>query len=134
MLKALLSTVFGTRHERERKRVQPIVDEINEEYAKLQTLSDEALRAQTDKFRALIDERTAELAGKIEALKDAKRTAADAEERERIDGELGGADGMGGLERDYRGVLAEVLDEILPEAFATVREAASGPSADLIRW
>ena len=124
MLKALLSTVFGTRHERERKRVQPIVDEINEEYAKLQTLSDEALRAQTDKFRALIDERTAELAGKIEALKDAKRTAADAEERERIDGELGGADGMGGLERDYRGVLAEVLDEILPEAFATVREAA----------
>ena len=30
MLKKLLGSVFGTRHERERKRVQPIVDEIAE--------------------------------------------------------------------------------------------------------
>ena len=44
-LTGLLSGVFGTRHDRERKRVQPIVDEINEHYARLQTISDEELRA-----------------------------------------------------------------------------------------
>ena len=46
-LTGLLSGVFGTRHERERKRVQPIVDEINEQYARLQTISDDELRGQT---------------------------------------------------------------------------------------
>ena len=30
MVKTRLNTVFGSRHERERRRVQPIVDEINE--------------------------------------------------------------------------------------------------------
>ena len=48
MLTGLLSGVFGTRHDRERKRVQPIVDEVNEHYARLQTISEEELRGQTE--------------------------------------------------------------------------------------
>ena len=40
MLKKLLGSVFGTRHERERKRVQPIVDEIAEIGERLKTLTD----------------------------------------------------------------------------------------------
>ena len=35
MLKGLISKVFGTRHERERKRVQPILDEIHQIEARL---------------------------------------------------------------------------------------------------
>ena len=124
MFKRLLGSVFGTRHERERKRVQPIVDEINEWGERLRALSDDQLKAQTAKFRALIAERTTELQGQIAALKERKRTAEDAAERETIDLELGGADGAGGLEQAHRQAIADVLDEILPEAFATVREAA----------
>ena len=124
MFKKLLGSVFGTRHERERKRVQPIVDEINVEYARLQTVSDAELCAQTSKFRAIIEERTAELRGRIDALKEEKKVATEVADRERIDLELGGADGQGGLEGEYRDAIAETLDEILPEAFATVREGA----------
>jgi preprotein translocase subunit SecA len=124
MFKKLLGSVFGTRHERERKRVQPIVDEINIEYARLQTVSDAELCAQTVKFRAIIEERTAELRGRIDALKEEKKVATEVADRERIDLELGGADGQGGLEGEYRDAIAETLDEILPEAFATVREGA----------
>src|SRR5690242_18188999 len=124
MLKPLLTAVFGTRHERELKRVQPIVDAINEEYERLQSVSEEELRGQTEKLRGIIRERTAELDAQIAELKARKREATDAEERERIDNELMGVDGQGGLERDLREAIAEVLDEILPEAFATVREAA----------
>src|SRR6478672_2641016 len=112
MLK-VLTNVFGTRHDREKKRVQPIVDQINEEYERLQTVSEEELRGQTAKFRAQIAE-----------LKEQKKLAPDAGEREAIDIELGGADGRGGVEGELRDTIAEVLDEILPEAFATVREAA----------
>jgi preprotein translocase subunit SecA len=123
-LTGLLSGVFGTRHDRERKRVQPIVDEINEQYARLQTISEEELRGQTEKFRARIKERTSEIEARIGELRERKRITADPAAREEIDNELSGVDGRGGAEAELRTAIAEVLDELLPEAFATVREAA----------
>src|SRR4051812_36703895 len=123
-LSGLLSGVFGTRHDRERKRIQPIVDEVNEHYARLQTIAEEELRGQTAKFRARIAEVTSQLEAHIGELRNRKRIAADPAEREAIDNELSGVDGRGGVEAELRTAIANVLDELLPEAFATVREAA----------
>jgi preprotein translocase subunit SecA len=123
MLKRLVTAVVGSRHERERRRIQPIVDQINEWDEKLQGVSEEELRGQTARFRALLAERTGELERRVAELKERKRTAKDASERERIDQELGGGDGRGGVEGELRETIAETLDEILPEAFATVRVA-----------
>jgi preprotein translocase subunit SecA len=114
MLKGVLNKVFGTRHERERRRIQPIVDEINEHYARLQGVSEEELRGQTAKFRAVIHERTHELEEEVVRLKTAKKTTSDPTEREVVDNELSGADGRGGVEAKLREAIAEVLDEILP--------------------
>src|SRR5438270_2590411 len=122
-LTGLLSGVFGTRHDRERKRVQPIVDEINEHYARLQSVTEEELRAQTEKFRARIREVTSELEARIADLKERKRGTSDPGARDAIDNELSGVDGRGGVEQELREATARVLDELLPEAFATVREA-----------
>src|SRR5690242_6246773 len=123
MLKGLIGAVIGPRHDRERRKIQPIVDEINEEYARLHDVSEEELRGQTAKLRGIIRERTGELETRVAALREAKRSAADPAEREKIDMELSGSDGRGGAEAELRREIAEVLDEILPEAFATVREA-----------
>jgi preprotein translocase subunit SecA len=123
-LTGLLSNVFGSRHDRERKRVQPIVDDINEHYARLQTISEEELRGQTDKFRARIRARASEVEARIATLRDKKRVTEDPAAREQIDNELSGVDGRGGAEAELRTAIADVLDELLPEAFATVREAA----------
>ena len=124
MLKKLIGTIFGTRHDREQKRVQPIVDEINVHYERLRTISEADLRGQTAKFRGIIAERTAELRARIEALRAQKHDAEDVAAREALDHELTGADGQGGLDREYRQLLSDLLDELLPEAYATVREAA----------
>ncbi len=83
MLKSIVNRVFGTRHERERRRVQPIVDAINEQFERLQGVSEEELRGQTAKFRETLRERTAELEARIAELKTAKHATADAAERER---------------------------------------------------
>ncbi|MEX2325711.1 MAG: hypothetical protein WD553_02865, partial [Gemmatimonadaceae bacterium] len=123
MLKGIVTKIVGNRHDRERRRVQPIVDEINEHYARLESVSEEELRGQTVKFRARIAEVTDDLERRIAELKEAKRAATDPRERERLDIELGGADGRGGVEGELRDGTAEVLEELLPEAFATVREA-----------
>ncbi len=124
MLKGMLKGILGTRHDRERKRVQPIVDEINQEFERMQSLSEEELRSQTARFRNRIQEATGEIEARVAELKEQKKTTVDAAEREEIDLELGGADGRGGVEEELRQATSAVLDEILPEAFATVREAA----------
>ena len=82
MLKTLIGKVFGTRHEREQRRVQPIVDEINGHYARLRDVPDVELQGQTARFRATLEERTATLKARIEELKAQKHAAADAAERE----------------------------------------------------
>jgi len=124
MLKPILTSIFGTRHDRELKRVQPIVAAINAEYERLHDVSDDELRAQTEKLRGIIRERTQELEAQVAELKERKKQTADPEERDGIDDELSGKDGRGGVEGALRKEIAELLDEILPEAFATVREAA----------
>jgi preprotein translocase subunit SecA len=124
MLKGIMAGVFGTRHDRERKRVQPIVDDINAEYERLQGVSEDELRSQTERFRERIRAATGELEAKIAELKEQKKVTADPGEREELDLELSGADGRGGVEGELREATAEILDELLPEAFATVREAA----------
>ncbi len=124
MFKRVITAVLGSRHERERKKIQPIVDEINEHYARLRDVSDDELRGQTAKLRGIIAARTDALEARVAQLKEKNHTASDPAARDRIDTELGGSDGRGGAEGKVREELAETLDEILPEAFATVREAA----------
>src|SRR5690242_4186170 len=102
MLKSVIGAVFGTRHERERKKIQPVVDEINAEYARLHDVSEEELRGQTEKLRGIIRGRTQALEAKVAELRELKRTAADPADREKIDAELGGPDGRGGAEGALR--------------------------------
>ena len=122
MLKRVISAFLGTRHEREKKRLMPIVDAIHSHEERLGGVSENELRGQTEKFRTQLRQRTAELEARIAELKEQKRGASDAVERERIDTELSGADGTGGAEGELRRTIAETLDELLPEAFATIRE------------
>ncbi len=124
MIKQVIGKVFGTRHDRERRRVQPIVDEINRHYERLQGIPEAELQAQTARFRALLRERTEDVERHIAELKERKKVTKDPAERTAIDEELTGADGRGGEEAAWRKTIADTLDEILPEAFATVREAA----------
>jgi preprotein translocase subunit SecA len=118
MIKTLLNRVFGDRHEREAKRLSPLVDEINAIVDDLRELSEADLRAQTEKFRGIIRERTAEIEARIAALREQKRSTEDADEREALTVQLREA------EDALKDELKEVLDELLPEAFATVKEAA----------
>jgi preprotein translocase subunit SecA len=75
MIGNLVKKVFGTKHDREVKKLQPLVDRINSLESDIKALTDEKLKAKTPEFK-------------------------------------------GRLER------GESMDELLPEAFAVVRETA----------
>ncbi|HWK90035.1 MAG TPA: hypothetical protein VNP72_08560, partial [Longimicrobium sp.] len=117
MLKSLVRSVFGTRHQRELKRLQPIVDEINAEFDRLKGLPDAELQAQTEKFRARIREGLAGPEAELAELRAQRRASESAAEREGLSQQIMAA------ERALKAVLEGVLDEILPEAFATVKAA-----------
>ncbi|MBI4247657.1 MAG: preprotein translocase subunit SecA, partial [Candidatus Rokubacteria bacterium] len=51
MLNALLRTFLGTKHERDVKRMMPVVETINALESEVQRLDDAALRARTDELR-----------------------------------------------------------------------------------
>jgi preprotein translocase subunit SecA len=118
MLKNVVRTLFGSRHDREVKKYWPRVEEINRIVQQLASLSDDELRAQTEKFRARLDEGLHPLQAEIEELRAEKRQAESSAEREDV------AQRIQDVERQLGAQTQAVLDEILPEAFATVKEAA----------
>jgi preprotein translocase subunit SecA len=54
MLDALLKKIFGTKHERDVKRMLPVVQAVNALEESVKALDDVALRAKTDEFRTRI--------------------------------------------------------------------------------
>jgi preprotein translocase subunit SecA len=101
LINTLLGKVFGTKNEREVKRLQPRVGAINAFEPEMQKLSDDQLRAKTAEFRARIQERLSSIADEPDADPDRRKE----------------------IEKERSVVLKAVLDELLNEAFAVVREA-----------
>ncbi len=106
MINKLLAKVIGTRNERELKRLRPMADRINALEPGIQKLTDDQLAAKTGEFRARI----------AEILK-----PYDAAVEQAI--ETGAADAVRDAEGQRETELKRVLDDLLPEAFAVVREA-----------
>ena len=130
---SLLTKIFGSKHDRDIKRLRPLVDEINEIYKTLHDLPDNELRAKTDKFKTKIAEATAEVREELAKLNAQLRgenetngvdhaEAGQAEAGPRLSAEEL-RNQLIELEKEERQIIKETLDAILPEAYATVREA-----------
>jgi preprotein translocase subunit SecA len=117
MIKNLMTAVFGSRFDRERKRIQPVVEAIHAHEERLKDLSEEQLKAQTAAFRQRLEERTGAIKAELEEVRQAKHGCADPVERDGLERRFHD------LEMKYKKELAAGLDDLLPEAFATVREA-----------
>ncbi|MGM9477691.1 preprotein translocase subunit SecA [Pedobacter sp. GSP4] len=114
-----LAKIFGSKSERDIKTIQPLVVKINEHYSKLSALSNDELRGKTIEFKERISTFLTEIDGKISALKaDAESEDLDLHQKTAIYDQV---DALG-KERDAE--LEKVLLEILPEAFAVVKETS----------
>jgi preprotein translocase subunit SecA len=70
LINTLLGKVFGTKNERELKRLMPQVEAVNALEPQMKQLSDEQLRAKTDEFRQRIQERLSKIADEPDADSD----------------------------------------------------------------
>lgn len=114
-----LKKVFGDKSERDVKDAMPIVGLINGEYDKLKSLSNDELRAQGAALRARIAEYVSNDTSEIEALrKKAQEEGVEASEQEVI------FDQVDELIKKKDEKYEEVLEDVLPEAFAIMKDTA----------
>ncbi|HAY35109.1 MAG TPA: preprotein translocase subunit SecA, partial [Bacteroidetes bacterium] len=109
--------LFPSKHEKDLVSITPIVDEINILFEEYESLSDEQLKEKTNEFRERINSETDETKSKIAELQESLKEDLPHEERMNIYEELEN------LEKENYAVIAAVLDDILPEAFAVVKQA-----------
>ncbi|MGA9116361.1 MAG: preprotein translocase subunit SecA [Bacteroidota bacterium] len=125
-----LRRLFGGKHERDVRAIQPVLEAVLAFEPELRKLSDEELRGKTAAFRARIREALAETEEELRQTKE-KLARADMPPRER-EPLLAEAEA---LEKEREEITAETLDELLPEAFAVVKDACRrlvGTTFDLL--
>jgi preprotein translocase subunit SecA len=132
----LLKKVMGDSNERELKKLWPVVEEIKALEPKIQSLNNDQLRAKTDELKnriraavADIEQKQAQIRADLRAAPAAMTVGGDGQSVEPEGGRLGLDerldlyDQLDRLEEDWLETVEDTLDEILPEAFAVVKDA-----------
>ncbi|MBX7156422.1 MAG: preprotein translocase subunit SecA, partial [Bacteriodetes bacterium] len=113
----VLKKIFGTKHDRDAKEMEPTVAEINNIYSSLHALTDEQIREKSDAFRAMIaDKKEAYISEREELMAKLLTDEVDHDERIEIYRQIEES------QNNEYAVVRETLDEILPEAFALVKD------------
>ncbi|MBR4294364.1 MAG: preprotein translocase subunit SecA, partial [Bacteroidaceae bacterium] len=112
-----ISKLFGNKASRDMREIQPWVEKIKAVYPTISELSNDELRARTVALKEKIKAATTEERKKIEELK-ATIEQTELEKRESIFNQIDK------LEKEVLDKNEIVLDEILPEAFAIVKDTA----------
>jgi len=116
MLSGLLKKFFGDKNEKATKELWPVVEEINSIFDGFKNLSDDELRNKTAELKQKIQDETAEIRNQIEDYKVKLQEVQSAEEKHGI------YDEIEKLDKDLDLKYEEVLDDILPTAFAIVKD------------
>jgi preprotein translocase subunit SecA len=119
MLK-FIAKIFGTKSEKDIKRIMPLVEQTKQEGEKLKPLSHDQLRQETKKIQDFINQELQSIDDQLASLH--KRIAdnpdLDINEKESIFAEIDK------IEEERNKELEKVLIKVLPKAFAIVRETA----------
>ena len=117
ILNSVIKIFVGDKQQKDLKILQPIVEKVTAFNSSLSELTNDELRAKTAEFKQRIAERTNTFSDQIIALeKEAKE--AEIDRQEAIFSEIDN------LKNEAYEVSEEVLNEIMPEAFAVVKETA----------
>jgi preprotein translocase subunit SecA len=113
-----IQKIFGSKYDRDVKKYSPIVDETNEFFESYRNLSNDALRAKTTEFRDRIKEHLAGIDGDMASIRQEAEDSEDFAAKEEMYKEIDE------LIEERNKELEAILQEILPEAFAVVKETA----------
>lgn len=115
----ILKRLFGDKSSKDRKEYQPGIDKANEHSALIRNLSDDELRAKTPYFKSLVTQGTQALEDELVELKrQANDPSTDIQDKESI------FEDIDNMTKKIDDKIEEILESILAEAFAVVKETA----------
>ncbi len=117
-LDSILKVFVGDKSKKDIGDIQPYLDQIKKQEANIASLSIDDLRAKSDFFRNKIKEDQADIQKQVDELQAQADVEEDIDKKEDIYNQ------MDSLKKDRYEVEKKTLDEILPEAFAVVKETA----------
>ncbi|MGI6232070.1 MAG: preprotein translocase subunit SecA [Prevotella sp.] len=113
----ILKSLFGDKSSRDMKLIQPLVDKVKAAYPEIEKLSNDELRAKSKEIKKYVQDAAKPFKEKIEELK-AKIEDTPIDEREPIFNEIDK------LDKDMLDALEKALDEVMPVAYAIVKDTA----------
>ena len=112
-----LSKLFGNKATRDMKEIVPWVEKVKAAYPDINKLSNDELRAKTKELQKFVKDSATDLREKIDELK-SKVEETELEQREGLFVQIDK------LEKEVLDRYEKALDEILPQAFAIVKDTA----------
>ena len=112
-----LSKIFGNKSTRDMKEIQPWVEKVKAAYENISKLSNDELRAKTEELKRIIRDSAAKENEQLARLK-AQIEETDIEKREPLFAQIDK------LEKEVLDRYEEALNEVLPDAFAIVKDTA----------
>jgi preprotein translocase subunit SecA len=113
----IIGSIFGNKAGRDMKEIQPWVEKIKAAYPAIEALDNDGLRAKTLELKAYIQECAAEKREEVNTLK-ASIESSELEQRENLFTHIDK------LEKEILDIYEKALDEVLPTAFAIVKDTA----------
>ena len=118
IVNSLLKVFLGDKSGKDLKKLNPLVDDINVQFDKLYSLSNDQLRNKTIEFKKVISDQTSDINKSISDLNKKISNESSNTEKEILFKEVEV------LENELIAKKAEILDNLLPKAFAVVKETA----------
>ncbi|HHT22639.1 MAG TPA: preprotein translocase subunit SecA [Bacteroidales bacterium] len=112
-----IQKIMGNKAQRDMKEISPEVEKVKAAYERIKTLNNDELRAETEKLKAKIQDTIAADQAQIDELKSTIE-GTELHLREKIYNEVDK------IEKEISEKIEKVLEEILPDAFAIVKDTA----------
>jgi preprotein translocase subunit SecA len=113
--------LFGTKSDRDIKKIKPVVDTINSFEHALQSLSDDELKGKTLEFKTRLKEAVSEIEADMQEIRQ-KLAITGEDDTLTIDERRSMSEELEALDKEWLKTTEEELDEILPEAYAVLKE------------
>ena len=118
-INGFLKKIFGSKAERDMKQIKPILDKVLAAYERIDKLSDDGLRAESERIKGVIQSRIAADEEQKKALRAQLEDVNIAvEKKEAL------ATEVDKLTKKIDDEIEEVLNEVLPDAFAVMKSTA----------
>ena len=118
MLGKILKLFVGDKSKKDLKIINPVIEKIHSFEQVMNSLSNDELRAQTNEFKNQINNSIAEINSRIDKIKKEIEEVSDFDKKEGLFSQIDE------LYEEAYNVSEDTLNEILPKAFAVVKETA----------